>query len=665
MSVFVYGCILFSVNVCLVFGVKDGLYATEDDDVLPLNNQSFQTGVLNGKPDVVWVVEFYNSWCGHCVHFAPTWKQVATYYKDWRDLVVIAAIDCSQKVNLETCRTYDISSYPTLKIFPPNSVQDTKGETMKSQDLETIKKLILEFMVKNAPSSWPHLQPLAKFEDIWLHKKATHHYVLLIFEEKDSPVGSQVIIDVRNIPSVLVCRMLKDSVVKYGISKFPSLYTVRPDSTYSMLSVGSKMLADDRVAFVRTIKALASAVPGDSEKIISPDQSTEPNLGKNQHNDLLPAAEIYNSSVVSMQDLESGLHYSLRQEVALKKLIDGDKMLALQTFLNVLVKYFPGRQPILGFLIRTRDMLRSLSNKNITGEEWTSKIDSLQDKDNYLPAVIKWECCHGSSPRYRGYPCSMWLLFHTLTVSAYKESRGARQGNPQEVLLAIRGYMKHFFGCQECSKNFLSMAQSVEGEVHKHSDSVIWLWSAHNKANKRLHGDISEDPKHPKIEFPCDKMCPQCRIKTDADTKVSWDMEKVVEFLVSFYSENIVSSQKLDSFDQASAKRSGNLSIIKREVDWWESKLQEEDLKQIRRLRENKRKRIQELNQKVFDKRDSYFSEPITRQEANNVFNLWGLTQIDFSLCLIFYLLSTVIILSMYHHFIVRRRMITCKNMLS
>jgi len=23
-----------------------------------------------------WVVEFYSSWCGHCQHFAPTWKEL-------------------------------------------------------------------------------------------------------------------------------------------------------------------------------------------------------------------------------------------------------------------------------------------------------------------------------------------------------------------------------------------------------------------------------------------------------------------------------------------------------------------------------------------------------------------------------------------------------------
>ena len=27
--------------------------------------------------DSCWVVEFYSNWCGHCQHFAPTWKEIA------------------------------------------------------------------------------------------------------------------------------------------------------------------------------------------------------------------------------------------------------------------------------------------------------------------------------------------------------------------------------------------------------------------------------------------------------------------------------------------------------------------------------------------------------------------------------------------------------------
>ena len=29
----------------------------------------------------VWMVEFYSSWCGHCQHFAPIWKEVASRVK--------------------------------------------------------------------------------------------------------------------------------------------------------------------------------------------------------------------------------------------------------------------------------------------------------------------------------------------------------------------------------------------------------------------------------------------------------------------------------------------------------------------------------------------------------------------------------------------------------
>ena len=28
-----------------------------------------------------WVVEFYSSWCGHCHHFSPIWKKVASRIK--------------------------------------------------------------------------------------------------------------------------------------------------------------------------------------------------------------------------------------------------------------------------------------------------------------------------------------------------------------------------------------------------------------------------------------------------------------------------------------------------------------------------------------------------------------------------------------------------------
>ena len=44
------------------------------------------------------------------------------------------------------------------------------------------------------------------------------------------------------------------------------------------------------------------------------------------------------SSAVSMQDLESALHYSFRQEIAICRVLDKEKLAALKSFVHVLVK---------------------------------------------------------------------------------------------------------------------------------------------------------------------------------------------------------------------------------------------------------------------------------------------------------------------------------------
>jgi thiol-disulfide isomerase/thioredoxin len=46
-----------------------------DDLVIDLNVTHLKPHIY-GSPRA-WVVEFYSSWCGHCIHFAPKWKQFA------------------------------------------------------------------------------------------------------------------------------------------------------------------------------------------------------------------------------------------------------------------------------------------------------------------------------------------------------------------------------------------------------------------------------------------------------------------------------------------------------------------------------------------------------------------------------------------------------------
>lgn len=148
-----------------------------------------------------------------------------------------------------------------------------------------------------------------------------------------------------------------------------------------------------------------------------------------------------------------------------------------------------------------------------------------------LPKKVKWVACSGSKPEYRGYPCSLWTLFHTLTVNC----GSSHQLTGLDVLSRIREFIRYFFSCEECRKHFTTMSSNLSNEVHSHNEAILWLWRGHNKVNDRLAGDQSEDPKHPKIQFPSKDLCEECRVPGSDDHNVQWNEAVVLEFLKNHY----------------------------------------------------------------------------------------------------------------------------------
>ena len=60
-------------------------------------------------PKEFWLIEFYASWCGHCVHFAPTVKNFAQDIKHWSRLVNFGVLDCGNPGNRQICSDNAIS----------------------------------------------------------------------------------------------------------------------------------------------------------------------------------------------------------------------------------------------------------------------------------------------------------------------------------------------------------------------------------------------------------------------------------------------------------------------------------------------------------------------------------------------------------------------------
>jgi len=109
----------------------------------------------------------------------------------------------------------------------------------------------------------------------------------------------------------------------------------------------------------------------------------------------------------------------------------------------------------------------------------------------------------------------------------------------------------------------------MENELKAPQDVVMWLWNAHNKVNRRLSGDITEDPKHPKIQFPSRAMCPRCRIEENGN-EIVWDKAIVLRFLLHFYGKEYIvhddestGDLKIKDDNQSSENEdSGNSSMV-------------------------------------------------------------------------------------------------------
>jgi thiol oxidase len=142
-------------------------------------------------------------------------------------------------------------------------------------------------------------------------------------------------------------------------------------------------------------------------------------------------------------------------------------------------------------------LLSKINDQSIglTGSEFRVIAD-INTPDGYLPSNRgQYHYCSGSSPQYRGYPCALWVLFHTLTVSQvhlglffkflfiylfiYLFRIESDRMNAIEVPSAIKNYINIFFGCRHCSENFMKETEDINQlESKTKHEAVIYLWKS-------------------------------------------------------------------------------------------------------------------------------------------------------------------------------------------
>lgn len=460
-------------------------------------------------------------------------------------MVVIAAIDCADDANTQHCRDYEIMGYPTIRYFRPYLVNVTNGEEFVRGDDEVsaLRHTVitkLESTEKEVmPPKWPDLLLVPDKDALWTDKgkqlllywnDPAKRVVLLVIENEASFVGSELILDLKHVPSVTMKRVLDSSAGGAGDHKVAAIQVFaffrpeegrqRPSDPKSVpVDATSRRSIFDSVR--RYLRTLAIDVPDIFSEHYAPKQPKQ----KQQQQS---AEQLRLVNTVYVDDLNMALRYSLFHEIPLKSTITGDKMAALRQYIGVLNRFYPYDDDTRQFLLTVARELPAY--ERITGHDFKKLVRNHGHQ--FENVQRQWVGCKGTDSTLRGYPCGLWTLFHALTVRELKAlEQPSQTTTAPEVLPAMAAYIKNFFGCADCAEHFTEMARSISSNVTTPVDSVLWLWRAHNKVNARLAGDGSEDPGFPKVQFPVTSVCPECH---HADG--SWNELKVLDYLVRMYS---------------------------------------------------------------------------------------------------------------------------------
>ncbi|KYB26006.1 Sulfhydryl oxidase 1-like Protein [Tribolium castaneum] len=510
-----------------------------DDDVEILTIENFKRYVENSTS--AWLVEFYASWCGYCQRFAPPWKQFATEAAPWRDLVRVAVLECSDEINTPICRDFGIVKYPTVRYFHENSHFDggDKGVIVPREfpvTVDAIKKNVIErFMTEMGEGRgvvYPNLLPYlhSDLEPFFDEEDDDIFYGFLVVEDSDSYLGGEVALDLHKTPNVTIRHALNNNtklVKNLQIGKFPTLVIIDRNNNTQIVT--------ENIEHKKELKAtIADYLAKKGLKVCETTPEKKGHLSLDPHPDpkqrsrtLLRQKIKKMGDAVFQMDLETSLRYALLREVSTTKVIKGEQLAALRAFLNVIKKYFP-------FGYNSTSFINNLTNLTSSDEVQGVQVQVLvqqADDSGVFSTPQRFLGCQGSANRFRGYPCSLWRLFHYLTVNSVLLNVSNRKANPVEVLGAMHGYVKHFFSCSHCSEHFQKMAAERNlTSVSSLEESVLWLWEAHNVVNKRLKGDTTEDPEYPKEQFPTRLRCPECYGEDG-----TWRKKEVLKYLKRMY----------------------------------------------------------------------------------------------------------------------------------
>ncbi|RXM34802.1 Protein disulfide-isomerase A4 [Acipenser ruthenus] len=127
-------------------------WAPPPEVTMVLTNDNFDE-VVN-EADII-LVEFYAPWCGHCKQLAPKYEKAAKELSKRTQPIPLAKVDAT--VESEVAKRFEVSGYPTLKIFRKGKAFEYNGPREEHG--------IVDYMIEQAGPPTKHIQAVKQIQE--------------------------------------------------------------------------------------------------------------------------------------------------------------------------------------------------------------------------------------------------------------------------------------------------------------------------------------------------------------------------------------------------------------------------------------------------------------------------------------------------------------------
>lgn len=166
-----------------------------------------------------------------------------------------------------------------------------------------------------------------------------------------------------------------------------------------------------------------------------------------------------------------------------------DKREAFRNWLDLLSKSLPAQMK------RTHTIIDALLENFSLASSGQSELDDLVRSQVFSKSSLSassWRTCTNGNNEM-GYTCGLWDLFHIMSVGVVEYNRHNNPTIPTgHASETLRNYIDHFFQCDECRMNFLSMydtcafdgchrlSENPSSKEEEWRELTLWLWETHN-----------------------------------------------------------------------------------------------------------------------------------------------------------------------------------------